>query len=410
MLPPLLLLLTSLVASPFNLDGTVVAEGRAGSSPVLVGQAPQSFASAVVSPQVAIWLRGHQLDLQLGYLPRLTWQTPNQLGLQGRPLILHQAGLAFTGRPAGTIEIQARAVGSIGEPDYSILPQLIGTGQAALPQVQRIATVSASARLQQELSRRWRLTLAGDAAYFRVLDDRPADADLPPAPPLPLPRQTMLGATPGVLFAVTRNDDLALTSPATYATYANGREIVSLAPTLAWRARRAGGDELRLAVGLAYTRDVGTGTASSAGGAFAPTGGGEVVGKLLSEDEYSLSARLRLTLEQYVDPVLATSGPRALAAGQLLVLAGDWSVAVQVDISAGLRTTPLPGDPDETAFSLKVPVRCRISADVSLEAGGLWADRAPALASPMFAFHQRQLWAYVALTATTRERSPRAAR
>ena len=144
---PLPLLLAPLLASPFNLDGAVVAEGRAGSSPVLVGQAPQSFAAAVVSPQVAVWLRGHQLDLRLGYLPRLTWETPNDLGFEGRPLILHQAALALTARPAATTELQARAAGAIGQPDYSILPQLIGSGQAALPQVQRIVTVSGSARV-----------------------------------------------------------------------------------------------------------------------------------------------------------------------------------------------------------------------------------------------------------------------
>jgi hypothetical protein len=410
--PPLLLLAT-LLASPVTLDGTLVAEGRAGSSPQIAGQGTEAFAGVVVSPQVELSLHDERGEARLAYLPRLVWQTPNLLGYEARPLVLHQANLALSGRLSSTTDGTASAFGSIGQPDYTVLPQLLGPGQAALPQAQTIVTGRGAAFLQHLLTRRLRLTLGANFSYFKVLDES-APSSMAPAPgaltPFVALHQTFFAAIPGALYAVTRNDDLLLTAAVSYGTYTDDIAIVSVSPQLMWRARRPPvGDELRLAVGVSYARDSGSRSVLAGGSAFLPMGSAEIVHGLVVEDSVGLHVGARLMVEQYVDPVLAVSGPRATSSGGvMLTLPPSWSFAVQGDVTASLRRTALApaNNPDETSFSLRVPIRHRFSSVAVLEWGALWADRAPAVAAPDFHFHQRQLWAYIALTLTTRDVSP----
>jgi hypothetical protein len=416
------LLLAPLLASPFNLDGTVLAEGRAGSSPVIAGKAPETFVAGILTPQFQAWLHDETLDGRLTYLPRFMWQTPNNAGYEARPLILHQMSLGLTGRPSSTTDVTARGFGSYGQADYSILPQLIGTAQGALPPVQKIVTASGNVGVQESVSRRLRLTLAGEVMYFRVLGDAPTQNATAMAPALP--RQSAFDATPGAIYAVTRNDDIWLTATALYGRYANQVGIESITPLLTWRGRKQSGDELRLSLGVSYARDVGANSIINGGSALLPTATGEIQHSLLVQDAYGLSAHLRLAAEQYVDPILLTTGPRFLASGQLtLTEAPGWSVALQGDFSASTATvtlTPpvlppagaapvapnLPRGPDQTAFSVRVPVRRRFSRNCWLEVGGFYGDRGPSLTAPNFQFHQRQLWAYFGLTITTQDVGP----
>jgi hypothetical protein len=274
--------------------------------------------------------------------------------------------------------------------------------------VQSILMASGGAGLEELVTRRWRATLTTEASHFRVLDE-PVGVGTTTATPT-VPRQTALSATPGAALAVTRLDDLALTIPVSVISFGgyttNGVEIFSVAPTLGWQTRRRANTELRLTAGLSYDRDLGTSSVIAGGSALLPTGSGEIMRTLFVAKSCSLFARARLTVQEYVDPVLAAISPRAVAGGQLLLtVAPDWSFALLGDGSASLRRVPLPSNPDETAFSIRVPIRHRVSTHISWELGGYWADRAPALASPSFAFHQRQLWAYFALTVTTRDLS-----
>jgi len=63
---------------------------------------------------------------------------------------------------------------------------------------------------------------------------------------------------------------------------------------------------------------------------------------------------------------------------------------------------PLPGEPDETALFVSVPVRHPLSDHLLAEFGGRYTERAPAWPRAIFSFHQRQLWAYVMLAASSR--------
>jgi hypothetical protein len=403
-------LLASLLAGTVNLDGTVVAQGRAGSSPILAGQPPQAFAAGLLTPQLELGLRDERGEARLAYLPRLAWQVPNALDYEARPLILHQASLRVAARATPTTDVTASAAGSYGQPDYAILPQLLGPGQAALPQVQTIVTASGNVALQRFLTRRVRLLLAADGSHFRVLGDEPqAPPPATPAPPGtpatggPL-RQTLVDAVPGALFAVTRVDDLLVTSAVSYGSYSSDVAITTVTPLVSWRAHRPAGDELRLSAGLSYAHDLGARSVLDGRSAWLPAGGAEITSNLLVEDDHGVRAHARLAVEQHVDPILGTSGPRLIFTSDVLVtFAPDWAVAAQGDFSTSLRGTPLAGNPDETAFAVRVPIRYRVSKNAILEFGGLWADRAPAFAASDFRFHQRQLWGYASITLTTRD-------
>jgi hypothetical protein len=407
------LVLAPVLANPFELNAGVLAEGRGGSSPVLAGQNPEAFAAAVLTPQIEAWLRDERLDAQLAYLPRFFWQVPNNAGYKTTTLLLHQVSFRVFGNPTSTTNASAHAFASYGQPDYSILSYLLPTGQAALPQVQTIVTASGGFGVEQALSRRLRLTLAGDAMYFRVKNATEMASALP--------RQTSFDATPGVIYSVARNDDFLLTSTVAYGQYANDTAIASVTPLLSWRHTGPAGDGLRLSIGLSYAQDVGTTHIISSGSALLPTATGDVLHSLLVQDGYGLMAHLRVTAEQYVDPILLSTGPRFIASGQLsLTAAPDWSVALQGDFSASLAKVPPPPSPipappggppnttdyrppDQTAFSVRVPVRHRFSRNCVLEFGGFYGDRGPALSYSPFEFHQRQLWAYFSLTITTRD-------
>jgi hypothetical protein len=396
---PLLPLLLPLLAEPVNLDGTVIAEGRRGVSPILANGGSTAFGAGILLPQVELWLRDERGELRVAYLPRLTWQLPNQLDYEARPLVLHQVSLGVIHRPTSKTQYSVRALGSVGEPDYSTLTQILGPGQAAVPQARTVASVSSSADGQVIFTRRWRATMVANVSYFHVLNVPPAVVGTMPT----LNSQLGLSGAVGTSYALTPIDDLALSAPIAYVTYATDVQLFTITPTLSWHQRHQTGD-VRLSLGLTYMQDLGTTHTLQNGWGFLPAANVDLVQSVVVQDGNGLWARARFTVEHYADPILVAVGPRALAWGQLALTASpDWIFAVEGNVSLSLRTTPLPENPDETAFSLRVPVRRRLSRHFAIEIGGLWSDRGPALAAPSFAFHQRQLWAYFSLTATTRD-------
>jgi hypothetical protein len=415
--PTLLCVLVTLWSDPVELNAGVTAEVRAGESPVIAQQNAQAFVATLVTPTIDLDLKESRGGARLTYYPRLVWQSPNALDRTIRPLLLHQGSLSASVRPTRTTHVAARAFASYGEPDYSILPQLIGAsggtvpvgpGQAAVPQVQTIVTFSGSALLEDQVSRRLRVTLGGGATYFRPIGTptpAPAGAMLPGISFLS--EQTTATLTPGIVERLTRNDDLGVAINGTYSTYSTGIEVALVGPSVSWRARRAAGDELRVELGAAVARDVGAVSAVPGGQAVAPTGSVEALLHLGGEDEYGVWTRLRAAVDEFIDPVLSTVYPRTFVAAQtVLVVAPDWSVGLQADFTTSLRTpSPAMMSLDETAFSVVVPVRHRFGPSLIAELGGRWGERAPAIAASDFAFRERQLWVYVSLTADTRARA-----
>jgi len=410
------LILATLLADPVELNAGIATELRGGDSPVLANQESHAFVATVTTPQGDLELKDRRVYLRLTYFPRLVWQSPNALDRTLRPLLLNQAALSLIGRPTMRTRITAHAFGSYGEPDYSILPQLVGTGQgtpplgsgqAAVPQVQKILTLSAGVLVESDLNRRFLLACGLDGSHFRpIAESSPAKA--PPGTMQTISfliEQTTVAASPGIIYRLTPHDALALTVNTTYVTYSGGIALALVNTTLSWRALRSARDEFRVELGVAEAHDLGTASAVPDRQAVSPTGSIDALLHIFSEDEYGLWTRLRVAVEEYVDPVLTQVYPRALVYGQItLVMAPDWSAGIQGDFATSLRTAPAATNLDETALSIVLPVRHRVTPNVIVEIGGRWSERAPALTATNFGFRERQIWAYLSLTATTRAR------
>ena len=414
--------LVTLLASPFDLNAGVATEFRAGQSPISANQESQAFVAALATPQVDAELKDRRMDLRLAYFPRFVWQSPNPLDRTVRPLFLNQGSLALTAQPTGRVTVSARAAGAYGEPDYATLAALLGTGQgtpqangqAAVPTVEKILTVSGGAGVVGDVSRRFRLTFGADGTHIQPVTEQQAVA--PPmgtmvAPPIPLLDQTTVSVRSGAAYRLTRTDDLGLDASASHVSFApppgsgpeGGVELALAGAMLTWRTHLSNVDELHVGVGVSEAHDLGVVTRIPGRQVFAPAVNADVLLHSGSADGYGLWTRFRGGVDEFVDPVLAEAYPRALASAQVaVVLPPCWSAGVQGEFTTSLRTTAVAGDPDETAFSVSLPVRYRVNANVFVEVGGRWSERAPALASSDFGFREKQLWAYFALTATTR--------
>jgi hypothetical protein len=398
-------LLTLLLADPVDPNVGVAAEVRAGQTPLYAGGASRDFVAGVLTPQVTLDLREPETSLRLRYFPQLFWERAEGVDRRA-PLILHQASVALSTKPVHSTALSAQALGAYGEPDYAALPQFLGTGQLVLPQVVKIFSLTASAEVQTDLSRRWQLSFIAGGSHFQPLGDQVPAATDPSVPQgvIPLITQTSVSITPGTAYKLTRVDTLGLSASVMDSKFSNGVQILVANPSFGWRRRLAPGDEIQLGVGLAYARDLGSTKAVSTQGPVIPTGSAEVIWRLLTDGESSLTGDLRAAVDDYVDPILGISGPRFLASARLVLLPRpDWSAALQADFGTVWASSTIAGVlPDETAASVSLPIRHWLSSHFAFETGARWADRGPAISSGQFAFHQRQTWAYFAFIATTR--------
>jgi hypothetical protein len=421
-----------LLASPVDLNAGVSTEVRGGVMPVSANQASEPFAGELMTPIVEAELKDRTIDLRLAYFPRFLWQQQedNPLGHTFRPLFLNQASLLLSARPTERTSIAGRATGSYGEPDYSILSSLLGPGQAtsqpgmqtAVPVVQKILTIAGGLTVTGDLTHRLRLIVGADGSHFQPIIEQPPRATgpaesvsgvghftgVPPTPAIttPLVEQSSVSGRVGLSYRLTSTDELSLNVGASYIDFAASgfepaRELTLASSMLSLRSRFTATNEIRVGIGLAETRDnLGLQVLSPAANADLMIHNGSV-------DAYGFWLTLRGAVEEFVDPVLKDAYPRAITSAQLaLVFPPNWSASLQADFTTSIRLTtptPPPGGtlPDETGFYISLPVRYRVSANVVAEVGGRWTDRAPALASGD-PFHQKQLWAYMALTVSTR--------
>jgi hypothetical protein len=400
--------LVFLLAAGFEVNAGVIAEARGGEAPAFPGREPSAAAVGVLTPAVDLGLRERGFQTRLGYAPRLFWRRQNELNDE-RPLILHNLRFEMQQQASRDTALRAAALVSWGEADYSTLPRLLGPGQGALPTPTRLfsATVETGARV--EMSRTWRLELGLDVGHRRPLGDAitpppPAPGEPPPPPVLPFPEGTTAAARPTSTHRLSRRDELAATSGVVYATYTSGIRTLSWVPELGWRHRLSRATDLRLGAGVAYTVDLDSQTQNtSALGGWSPIADAQINTRVRLRRGGELRASAQAEMDFVVDPVLGTVGRRGLTIGRLaLLIAPDWTIGVDGLFATSLRADPLPGEPDETVASVAVPVQHRLSDYLVIEVGGRWSDRGPHLRADDFTFHQRELWIYASLIASTR--------
>jgi hypothetical protein len=399
-----------LVSGHLGVEASFQSQTRAGEAPLVPNAPPQAFVAQLLIPRLALYLRNPDLTLSAWYAPRVFVEDPTPPGTSGT-LVLHTFGLTLRALPSRTIIVTGNVTGAVGQPDYSTLSVVLGTTQAALPMVTivKIANASAQGRADIRLTRRWDLTLALQAFYWHYIDYDPAEL-----PPTTVTGQANGSAEVGAMFQLTPRHAIGLSTTVGDAVYSSYGGMVTVTPAAIWTAKLTRREDLRVTLGMTYVQAVGTavpGTVPLLGGessAISPIGSADLNAHLARRDGVLFTGHLRGGVDYFLDPVLGSAAPRGFAglAGDTLTVSG-WATELRGDVSTALRTTPYaltPGQlpPDETAFSVMLAVRRPVTQYLFAELGGQWANRGPALFTPDFHFHQRQLWIYLAITGTTR--------
>ena len=389
-----------------QLQASVASESRAGEAPLVPGGLSQSFVAEILIPRLALELRNPGLVFAAWYSPRIFWEDPNPSSAS-EPLVLHTFALTLTARASRNVEVTAGAEGSIGEPDYTALPQVLGAVQGALPPVVELATVTGQARVEDQLSARWGASLSGQLSHWQWLE-------IPPSvTAATVTSQTLVTGEPAAAFRLTARDILGLGAAVGWVSYSTGNGALTVTPAATWRRHLYRGADLNLRLGLTYAHLLGSappGALPVLGGsetqAVSPIGSAEIVLHLARLDQIILLGRALAGVDFYFDPVLGTGQPRGYAAVELTAVSvPSWTVSLRGDFATVLEDVPtLPGQipPDETAFSVTLAVRRRVTENFYAELGGRWANRGPTLDTPDFRFDQLQLWAYLSLIGTTR--------
>ena len=419
------LLLSASFSASVDLNALVSAEARAGETPVRPGDPSTKVVMGILAPGVSGSLAGPEASVRLGYVVRLASVGPDSGLPATAPLdfhvaVLHVLDLQASARASRTLTLTATGASSIGEPDYAALAGILGpTPTGTLPAVQKIVAVSGHLGARYLASPRWELALAGEAARYHSYGGTVAAAvnggggmvPLFVAPPLP--DQTMLRALPSASAHLSRRSDLLLvgeldrvSSSGSLAVPGGAFDFVVASTELGWRTHLSRLGDLRVLGGVAHGWRSGTGGSTSGSGpSWSPIGGVEIGSWLPGQDEPRLRGLFSTSVDYFVDPFLGAAGPRSTTSLALgLLFQPDTTAALEAIFSTVIRSQPLAGNPDETVVALQLPIRHRLSDTLFIEGGVRGSDRGPNFSAPSFAFHQRELWVYLRLTATTRSR------
>jgi len=394
--------LLACLAGQFDVNVAVTAEGRAGEGPLAADATIRKGVIGILMPDLQLAYLSRVSDVRLDYVARIFWRTPNDLGTN-KPLILHSVNLVGTSQVTGRLQLSATANMSVGESDYTALT-LVLPNQPALPSVADFFSLTAAAGAVESLSRTAKVGL-----NLSYINRTPlgATAEVMAAPGMivpPFPHQNTFGAEPNFRLTLSRIDELVFSGLVSYGTYTGGVDILLAAPQLKWQRHLSRQFILHLIGGLAYVHVEPTLDARTPVAPIAEIG---LDMDLDHRRGVVTRASTAARVDYFVDPVLGTAGPRLLLTlSWSSTLNPNWLVGIDATYSTVfvattplfLGTTPI----DETMAAVSLPVRYRASDNLFTEFGVRWSDRAPSLEVSAFGFHQRQLWLYVALTATTR--------
>jgi hypothetical protein len=411
----------ALTAGQLDLTATVSAETRAGETPIVNGQPPERSLMAIAIPGVFLEYRAPRLSLQAQYQVRIFWRTAENEPMVA-PLYLHTFGLSLASRETRRLSTKLAATAFEGSADYTFLPVIFGTTQAALVTVPRIFSATLAGDAQWQATRRLTPGIAVNATHNEPLGPpQVISGTSGMTTTYNLPHYTSATMSPDMRLRLSPVAEGSLGSVFTYEHVSGlnqafltptggvtaGNQVLSLAivaPTLATTLHTSRLTSLQLKLGVAFTHFF-SGAAASPD-AVTPNGGVDVRSTVFTSRQTALDLSGTAAVDYYVDPVLAIAAPRAsAAASSQLRFATDWTIALQGTFSTSLSAHASPAFsqsyPDLVSASLSLPIRHPLSEHAVLEFGGRWADRSPFFTAPNFGFHQRQLWVYVLLTGTS---------
>ncbi len=399
---------------------TQVTSSSAAGSPVTTSvPAEQPQVVVAATPLLSLrWLDGVD-DLRVESASRILWR-PEPLP-DSRPLFLETLEATHTRHPSRRSRLRLNFLASYGEQDYTSLQQQL-SNQPALPLATTMLMLDATGGASWRSSRRTTLDIQLGAMYRRAFDtstlvNGTAGSSASTVPTLPT--QYTLTAAPGLAFALTRRSSVdavvsVIDTDSQEVELASGQpgdlNVLLIQPQVGIREELTGRQQLHLAAGFSYAVTLRRTDIANLTWYPAPL----LQIDLISVLQRTRTAVVRSTLgagtTEFVDPVLGAVVSRGLAQAGVDAQLGLWSVGARCAFATDLsRTLPTIGNvfPDETAVSAEIPVRYRTSRHLVVELGGRYTERAPHLGAPGFAWHNRELWLYLNLTASSRPSSTR---
>ena len=376
----------------------------------------QTQVIVVATPLLSIGWLADVDDLRASSATRILWRPVPFL--DRRPLFLELLEATHSRRLTKRCNWQLNIRGSYGEQDYSSLQQQL-PNQPSLPTATTMLMIDATASISWRGSRRMALNLRLGAMHRRSFDTQTVTNVTAGTETIPmLPTQTTVTAGPGLTYALSSRSTVEA-SAAIADTDSKGfllpagqigmLNMLSIQPQVGIRTDLTQGHRLHLAGGFAYAIALRQSTNQS----LLP------IYPLLNVGLESILQRTRTIVVRsslgtgtaiFVDPVLGGVFLRGVVQASVDAQLGAWSVgargAFATDISGRLSAV---GNvfPDETAVSAEIPVRYRSSRHMIIEFGGRYTERAPALGTAGFSWHNRELWMFLNLTAASRPASTR---
>jgi hypothetical protein len=404
-------------------------EARAGEVPV--GTASAGSASVeqkqvilAATPLVGLHRSGEESEARAISATRIFWR-PVPL-LESRPLFLETLDTSFLSRPNRRGRFQLALRGSYGEEDYSLLSQQF-VGQPTLPPVRTLLTLNAAGDASWRESRRTTLTLLLAATHLRTPDRQVVNngdaSSTSPGLSLPAtPTQTLITVTPGVHYALDRRSNveallgLGETDIQGFQVGNSSARmnVLTLQPQLGLVRDLSRNQQVRAVAGLTYAAVLINPDKNRNWLPLTPLCRIDLASLLWRTRASTLRSSLGAGTAWYGDPVLGAAVLRGMTEARLDAQLGlRWSAGAHAAFTADLNTPLAPartGDvvPDETMVLVEVPIRYRWSTQLDVEFGARYVERAPNLAAADFAWHNRELWAFLTLlTTTSRPARPR---
>jgi hypothetical protein len=398
-----------------------------GSLDLRLGQAPTGIATnpagqAVPTEQNQLLLAatpllgarwtGETSELRARSATRVLWRPAPYA--ERRPIFLETLEAEHRMRPSRRSRWQLELRSTYGEEDYtSLLRQF--ANQPALPPALTMFTANALGDGSWRASRRTTLTLLAHGTYRRSLTDL---TQTPESPVIlgALPTQTVVVVTPGLRHALDRRTtlevhagigDTHLEGVQVAGATSDRVNLLTFQPEVGLVRDLTRAQQVRLSAGLTYVAVLADPAPGLDWRPLTPIVRADLASRLWRTRASSLRSRLGAEASWYADPVLGLAVWRGTALANLDAQLGPrWHGSLRAsfttDLSAPLDTRLTGGVPlDETVGQVEVPFRYRWSSQLALEFGARFAERGPHLLVDDFAWHYRELWAFVTLSSTT---------
>lgn len=396
LMPPALLLLSNASAS-----GAVRMEVQAGEAPTIASPNPTLFVATLLQPSVTLRLLTPTTETRISEAPRLTLRRPN-VARKDRPLYLNMLQAEHMGRRGQRLRWRGQLTSIAGEVDYAALGQALGR-QAALPDTVDLLTVDGSAWMGWRFSPR--LELSTEIGVLRRQPLGASSSEGASSPGLNLPTETDERLEPRLEYAISRRQvaDLRIKLANYRLTGAVRLWAMAAELRLGWKYKLWRSHELQLAVGGTVASVEQRSDPSRPWSSLSPLAGIALVTTKPLSEVALLRSRASGEVGWFLDPILGASLTRGQVNADVALEMGRlWLLGLSLMAATNISRQPMAGSPIETVVSASAPLRYRASRHWVAELGGRYSERGPHLATSGFSLVQRELLAYVALTAMTR--------